>query len=250
MARKIKSIDNDNVIKVVGGRTGSDTPTQAECDFYGGTFIGKNCVLKLPPAQKLFAENNHNEDLGYNNTFRNSYNTRIVGNSNRSKESYQYIQGQNADAIRYKENIFACTDTLGRAQISTLIFQGRSTDNGNTEIFIGGESGKRFIVDEDKDCVLGFEAYVLGYRVDSGGRGHCMNKFQHATFEVTSGTLTQVGSTGTKTNNKNHSNSWSNQYTATSGTPDYIKVEVRGIVGATIDWTVVLKIHELKTDAI
>ena len=246
MARKIKSIDNDNVIKVVGGRTGSDTPTQAECDFYGGTFIGKNCVLKLPPARRLFAENTHNEDLGFNNTFRNSYNTRIVGNSNRSKESYQYIQGQNADAIRYKENIFACTDTLGRAQVSTLIFQGRTTNNSATEIFIGGESGKRLIIDEDKECVLLLEVDTIGKGVSSGDTPKSSGRKDIATFFVNGGALSQNGST----TNIYAEDGQAITLTATSAAPDYIKVEVTGLASATIDWVCVVRITELKTDAI
>ena len=246
MARKIKSIDNDNVIKVVGGRTGSDTPTQAECDFYGGTFIGKNCVLKLPPARRLFAENNHNEDLGYNNTFRNSYNTRIVGNSNTSKESYQYIQGQNADAIRYKENIFACTDTLGRAQISTLIFQGRTTDGNATEIFIGGESGKRLIVDEDKDCTLLLEIDTITKGVSSGHTNRTSGQKDIATFFVTGGALAQNGST----TSVYAEDARTVTLTATSATPDYIKIQVTGALGQTYDWVCIVRITELKTDAI
>jgi hypothetical protein len=89
-------------------------------------------------------------------------------------------------------------------------------------------------------------------RVDSGGLGEMMNKFQHATFEYSSSTrtLTQAGSTGTKTNNKNHSSSWNNRYVATSGTPDYIKVECKGVAGATIHWSVILHVFELKTSAI
>lgn len=246
MARKIKSIDNDNVIKVVGGRTGSETPTQAECDFYGGTFIGKNCVLKLPPARILFAENNHNEDLGYNNTFRNSYNTRIVGNSNTSKESYQYIQGQNADAIRYKENIFACTDTLGRAQVSTLIFQGRTTNNSATEIFIGGESGKRLIIDEDKECTLLLEVDTIGKGVSSGDTPKSSGRKDIATFFVNGGALSQNGST----TNIYAEDGIAITLTATSAAPDYIKVEVTGLASATLDWVCVVRITELKTDAL
>ena len=246
MARKIKSIDNDNVIKVVGGRTGSDTPTQAECDFYGGTFIGKNCVLKLPPARRLFAENNHNEDLGFNNTFRNSYNTRIVGNSNRSKESYQYIQGQNADAIRYKENIFACTDTLGRAQVSTLIFQGRTTDNSATEIFIGGESGKRLIIDEDKECSLFLEIDTITKGLSTGITNRNSAQKDCATFMVNGGTLSQNGST----TNIYGEDARTITLTATSATPDYIKIQVTGASAQTYDWVCVVRITELKTDAI
>ena len=246
MARKIKSIDNNNTIKVVGGRTGSDTPTQAECDFYGGTFIGKNCVLKLPPARRLFAENNHNEDLGFNNTFRNSYNTRIVGNSNRSKESYQYIQGQNADAIRYKENIFACTDTLGRAQVSTLIFQGRTTDNSATEIFIGGESGKRLIIDEDKECSLFLEIDTITKGLSTGITNRNSAQKDCATFMVNGGTLSQNGST----TNIYGEDARTITLTATSATPDYIKIQVTGASAQTYDWVCVVRITELKTDAI
>jgi len=38
--------------------------------------------------------------------------------------------------------------------------------------------------------------------------------------------------------------------TATSAAPDYIKVEVTGLASATIDWVCIVRITELKTDAI
>lgn len=252
MARAIKSIDNaTGVITVDDGKTvGGVAPTEIECDFYGGKYSRGVCRIpqELPKKRNdVIKSSNVN---GFNNKIIGSTDVSIVGNNNRSRNDVQYIEGNYGDAIRYGEQVYSNSTALGRGQVSTLIFQGRTTNADYTEIFIGGVDGKRFLADESREVFLGFEGYVLGHRVDSGGLGECMNKYQHASFSVTGGSLVQIGSTGTKTNNKNHSNSWNNRYTATSGTPDYIKVEVKGVSSATIDWTVVLKIHELKTDAI
>jgi hypothetical protein len=74
-----------------------------------------------------------------------------------------------------------------------------------------------------------------------------MHKYQHTTFRVQGGGYepVQVGNTSTKTNNRDTDvSSWNNRYTAGS---DYIKVEVKGETGATIDWTVILYINEMRT---
>lgn len=224
--------------------------TIEDCRAVNGQFKNRKCFL---PTTFEVNPNSiaNNISAGQGNTIQFAQNCNVSGNYNEViGADFAMVQGYNSKAIRYGEFVQGFSDKVARAQRSVLMFQGRTTDANYTEMYLGGVDDKRFIVDEAKECVIGFEAYVLGYRVDSGGLGECMNKFQHATFETTSGTLTQVGSTGTKTNNKNHSNSWNNRYTATSGTPDYIKVECKGVSGATIDWTVILYVNELRTDAI
>ena len=245
--KKISSIDRAGYIKFVGDKRLEVDGTKADCDRVGGVWSGTKCVLPKYNGKADLAKNNKN--TGRQNQI-NGVDNFVQGNGNTVTADSAIVTGRNANVIRFGEFTHAFSDKVGRAQRSVLMFQGRTTDANYTEMYLGGVDGKRFIVDEAKECIIGFEAYVLAYRVDSGGLGECMNKFQHATFETTSGTLTQVGSTGTKTNNKNHASAWNNRYTATSGTPDYIKVECKGHNGHTIDWTVILYVNELRTDAI
>jgi len=251
MAKKIFNIDG-NLITFVGSKGEEVSGDSEDCKFVGGHFDGTNCVIKAKPhnpnltnERNILGQGNTIDTLGQNNNVLGNFHT--IDNVDGS-----HTIGRFAHTTRHGEFNHAYTTAKGRTQRSVLMFEGTTTDANYTEIYLGGVSGKRFIIDETKDLILGFEAYVLAYRVDSGGVGDCMNKFQHATFEytITSRTLSQVGSTGTKTNNKNHATSWNNRFVATSGTPDFIKVECQGHNGQTIHWSVVLHVFELKTSAI
>lgn len=249
--KKVKRIINGTNKVIFFDTDGKETDgTIEDCKAVGGTFKNRACFMPVNTEKKPNSLGN-NISVGQGNRIQLAENCNVQGNYNEVLgANFATVQGYNSKAIRHGEYVQGFSDKVARAQRSVLIFQGRTTDANYTEIFLGGVDGKRFIVDEAKECILGFEAYVLGYRVDSGGLGDCINKFEHATFETTSGTLTQVGSTNTKTTHKNHANSWDNRYVATSGDPDYIKVECQGHSGQTIDWTVILYIHELRTDAI
>ena len=257
MARNIFQI-KDDIITFVGDKGEEVLGNSADCRMVGGKFVSDGsgsgtCVLKNTNFSNSNLTNNRNIFGQGNTTHSKAMNNNVIGDYNTlDNVENTHTIGKFAHTTRYGEFNQAITTAKGRTQRSVLMFEGTTTDANYTEIFLGGQSGKRFIVDETKECVIGFEGYVLAMRVDSGGLGEMMNKFQHATFEYSSSTrtLTQAGSTGTKTNNKNHSNSWNNRYVATSGTPDYIKVECKGVAGATIHWSVILHVFELKTNAI
>lgn len=245
--KKVKSIDALGYVKFIGEKGLETNGTQADCEAIGGVFTENGCLLPLKTGKARVAKNIN--ATGRKNEIHGS-NGFVLGHNNKVEEDHTIALGNAGSAIRFGEFVHASSDSLARSQRSVLMFQGRTTDEAWNEIYLGGVDGKRFIVDESKECLIGFEAYVLGYRVDASGLGQCMNRFQHATFNVSANRLNQIGSTGTKTNNKNHANSWTNRFTATSATPDYIKAEVQGVSGATIDWTIILYVSELRTDAI
>jgi hypothetical protein len=248
MARSIKSINSKTgEITVDDGKAVNGVvPTATECAFYGGILTRNKCKIPTKQQVKRTDVTNNNYAKGFNNKIIGSGNVSIVGNNNRSTNSGQYIRGNFADAIRYKENIFACTDTLGRAQVSTLIFQGRTTDNSATEIFIGGESGKRLIIDEDKECSLFLEIDTISKGLSTGITNRNSAQKDCATFIVNGGTLSQNGST----TNIYGEDARTVTLTATSATPDYIKIQVTGASAQTYDWVCIVRITELKTDVI
>ena len=251
MAKKIFNIQN-NLITFVG-RDGREVAGDSEdCKFVGGHFDGTNCVIKAKSHNPN--QTNERNILGQGNTIDNSaQNNNVLGNFNTVENvDGTHTIGRFAHTTRHGEFNHAYTTAKGRTQRSVLMFEGTTTDANFTEIYLGGVNGQRFIIDENHDHIIGFQATVLGYRVDSGGVGDCLNRFQHVTFEyeVSSGSLDQVGSTSTKTDHKNHSNSWDNRFVATTGTPDFIKVECKGNNTSTIHWSVILNVYELKTSAI
>lgn len=181
---------------------------------------------------------------GSGNNMSNAKLGAAVGNNHSISAKHASAFGMGGVATREGELVHSYTSTRGRAQQSTLIFTGTSSNADWTEIYIDGDSSKKFIVDQDgSDMVIGVEANVIAQDV---GTSDTMHKYQHTTFKVdgSTGRPTQVGTTSTKTNNKDSGvNSWTNRFTV--GT-DYIKVEVQGEPDHDIEWTVILSINEMR----
>ena len=222
--------------------------TNDDCKLVGGIFNGTNCIIsnqdfkpELINTRTNLGQNNDVNELALNNTIF-GYNHKIDNVIN------THTLGKFAHTTRHEEYNHAITSSLGRTQRSVLMYEGRTTNNTETEVFIGGESNKRFIVDETKECVIALECYILARRIDSSDDA-CMAKYQRNTFRVHSGVLSRIGQNNL-TNHNHGINGWTNDFTAVSDTPDYIKVTCTGELRVTIDWSVVVMISELKTSFI
>ena len=222
--------------------------TNDDCKLVGGIFNGTNCIIanqdfkpELINTRTNLGQNNDVNESALNNTIF-GYNHKIDNVIN------THTLGKFAHTTRHEEYNHAITSSLGRTQRSVLMFEGRTTDATETEVFIGGESNKRFIIDETKQCILALECYILARRIDSTDDA-CMAKYQRNTFRVHSGVLSRIGQNNL-TNHNHGINGWTNDFTAVSDTPDYIKVTCTGELRVTIDWSVVVMISELKTDFI
>ena len=247
------------------GTTDGTAGTKADCDAYGYNYANRKCYI--PNSKKKHNTTNKtiggsNKAIGQNiridghKNIVNADNVDVRGNNHIVTGDNTVVTGHGGSAIRYGEEVHALTphqDTVqygnrGRAQRSILIYQGRTTGATETEIYLGGQDGERFIVESGYETVIGFEAKVLAKRVDINHRG-AMTKFQHAGFRQTSGTLDRLGIQN-KTNYNDGINGWTNDFVAVSGTPNYIKATVTGHNGQTIDWTIVLYVSEIRTNHI
>ena len=222
--------------------------TNDDCKLVGGIFNGTNCIIsnqdfkpELINTRTNLGQNNNVNELALNNTIF-GYNHKIDNVIN------THTLGKFAHTTRHEEYNHAITSSLGRTQRSVLMFEGRTTNNTETEVFIGGESNKRFIVDETKECVIALECYILARRIDSRDDA-CMGKYQRNTFRVHSGVLSRIGQNNL-TNHNDGISGWTNDFVAVSDTPDYIKATVTGQTSCTIDWSIVVMISELKTSFI
>ncbi len=247
MAKKIFKIQ-ENIITFVGEKGEEVSGNNADCKMVGGIFNGTNCMLQNTKHNPNLT--NPRVNLGQANTINNlATDNVILGNNNTIDEvNNTHTLGKFAHTTRNGEFNHAITSSLGRTQRSVLMYEGRTTDATETEVFIGGESNKRFIVDETKECVIALECYILARRIDSSDDA-CMAKYQRNTFRVHSGVLSRIGQNNL-TNHNHGINGWTNDFTAVSDTPDYIKVTCTGELRVTIDWSVVVMISELKTSFI
>jgi hypothetical protein len=247
MGKRIFKIER-NLITFENEKGEEVNGTNDDCKLVGGIFNGTNCILPRqdfkPDIINLrtnLGQNNDVNELALNNTIF-GYNHKIDNVIN------THTLGKFAHTTRHEEYNHAITSSLGRTQRSVLMFEGRTTNNTETEVFIGGESNKRFIIDETKECVIALECYILARRIDSRDDA-CMGKYQRNTFRVHSGVLSRIGQNNL-TNHNHGISGWTNDFTAVSDTPDYIKATVTGQTSCTIDWSIVVMISELKTSFI
>ena len=263
----VKEIDpNTGVVTFDDGTDSGVSGTKLDCDAFGYDFVNNQCIApgyeatkRHTPTQVIvgggnFAKGNNINIQGSKNTV-NANNVRVVGTGHEVSEDYTHIIGNSGSAIRYGEFVHAETPyeqtvavgNPGRAQRSVLIYQGRTTDNTETEIFLGGIDGKRFIVDENKECVICFESRVVAKRVDSSSTA-AMGKFQHGTFRVTGGALDRLGLSN-KTNHNDGISGWTNDFVAVNDADlgDHIKATVTGQSSCTIDWTIIVYVNEIRT---
>lgn len=255
MARDIFQI-TEHVITFVGDKGEEVSGDSADCRMVGGKYIsdgsgGGTCYLKNVEFSNSNFTNNRNV-IGQGNTIHSkALNNNVTGDYNTvGNVSNTNTFGKFAHTTRHGEFNHAETTALGRSQRSVLMYQGTTTNNTETEIFLGGQSNKRFVVDETKECVIVLETYVLAKRVDSRDDA-CMGKYQHATFRVTLGVLDRIG-INNKTNHNDGISGWTNDFVAVNDADlgDYIKATVTGQTSCTIDWTIVVMVSELKTDLV
>jgi hypothetical protein len=247
MGKKIFKIQG-NVITFIGQKGEEVNGTNDDCKLVGGVFNGTNCIIQNKKHNSNLT--NSRVNLGQGNTIDNLANNNTILGYNHTIDNLEHTHtlGAFAHTTRHKEFNHAITSSLGRTQRTVLMFEGRTTDATETEIFIGGESNKRFIVDETKECVIALECYILAKRVDSRDDA-CMGKYQRNTFRVTAGVLTRIGQNNL-TNHNDGISGWTNDFVAVSDTPDYIKATVTGQTSCTIDWSVIVMVNELKTSFI
>ena len=249
MAKKIFNI-NDSLITFFSEKGVEVSGDENDCRFAGGMWDGTNCKLKK-------AEHNGNSThnrlvMGVaNKTTPTCQNNTIIGNANNVVEADSTISlGQYSRATRKGELVHAFTGSEARTQRSVLMFQGRTvTTTNDTELFLGGVSSNRFTVDETFNrSTIALDIHTTMKQVNST---HAVCGYMHskACFQSTAGVLaiqdshtSLFATTGMSTSNV--------VVTAVSGTPDYIKVHVVGNRTLTMDWSVVINVYELRTNAV
>ena len=237
MKQVARIITNTKQVKFLDANGVEVAGNADDCRAVGGKFKNRICVLpSISQAQPSFTANNIS--AGQGNSIELAQNCNVTGNYNQVLGAdFATVQGYNSKAIRFGEFVQGFSDKLARSQRSVLMFEGRTTDNIETEIFLGGVSGKRFIIDDLHEGVICFESIIACRRIDSSSTA-AMGKFQHATFRVTNKTCQRLGLSN-KTNHNDGISGWTNDFVAVSDSPDYIKATVTGQTGATIDWTVI-----------
>jgi len=254
--RKIHSIDNTGKIKFIDDKgTGTTFGNEADCKAYGYQYV--NGVCRVPASkQETSRENNFingngnivngvsNSVLGNNNTLR-SNNSVAIGKGHYIDKTalYSTAIGLNAYAENYGEISFSSAKVPNRAKFSFYQFDGVTTNNTATELYLGGFIGARLYINPN---------YTSGYAIDYSSIGLNINtgdvftSYGHATYKNSGSTLTEVGHEKSTIIRDSSANHYDIEFAPISGTPDYIEVKVKGDTGHTVYWTVDLKVTEVR----
>lgn len=265
--KPVKDIDvNTGLVTFDDGSDTGVAGTREDCRAYGYNFENNKCFIQSG-KEKANTGNlivgGHNNVTGKNNKVYstksnvNANNAYTNGTNHEVTADFATVIGNGGSAIRYSEYVHAQTPhqqavsvgNRARAQRSVLIFQGRTTDETQTELFIGGIDNERFIVDENYEGVISFSARCLAKAVSFRAGTYNTGAYSHfsdVSYRVNNGALTELGEDSESLHTDN-ATGWINSFKETSANPDYIACLVTGARGVTIDWTVILYINELRT---
>tara|TARA_R110001583_G_scaffold178214_2_gene334004 strand:- start:176 stop:928 length:753 start_codon:yes stop_codon:yes gene_type:complete len=245
--KKISKVTAGGKVTFTDGATTSNG-SKADCDYYGGTIRNSKCFLPTRKKIGLLKQAESNKRIGDITTNSiNSHNTNVQGKGHRLNQVIDStIIGNKADTNLSNAFVIGGGKTLGRNQVTTLFYEGKTvTTTDDTELFLGGESSRRFEVDESYNrIVYGLDIHTTFKSTGDTASGYIHSK---ACFQSTSGTLAINGSHTSlfATSGLSASNI---VLTATAGSPDYIKVHVVGDRTLTQEWAVIINVFELRTD--
>lgn len=254
--RKISSIDSRGRIQFVDDKgTGTTLGSKTDCEAYGYDF--KNGVCKVPTSKqevkqadnftygrKNIVSGVNNSTLGYNNKI-NGSNSVCIGNNN-TIDVYaenSVTIGTNAYAEHVGEIAFSSSRTPNRAKFSFLQFDGVTTNNTPTEIYLGNNNGARLYINEDYESGFAIDYTAVGINPSSND---IFTSYGHATYKYTNNTLTEVGHEKSTTIRDSSTNHYDIDFAPIVNTPDYIEVKVTGDTGHTVYWTVDFKVTEVR----
>lgn len=254
--RKISSIDSRGKILFVDDKgTGTTTGTKADCEAYGYDF--KNNVCKIPTSRQqlnqthnfTYGRNNkvsgvNNTTLGYSNII-NGSNSISIGNNNITDvyADNSIALGKNVYTEHIGELSYSASKTPNRAKFSILQYDGVTTNNTATELFLGGNNGARFYVNESCESAYYIESKLV---VLDGTNNNAFFITHYLLYKYANNTLTEVIEVPLLNQGDSALNSVSVAYAPVSSTPDYIEVKVTGLASTRLEYNLILQVTEVK----
>jgi hypothetical protein len=251
--KQISSVSTSGVATFTDGDTTS-AGTEADCKYYGGNFRNSKCYVRSAGARKadIFGGISKGKPVVSGDIkSTNSNNTNITGKNHRlTNADNTTVIGNKADVSLNSSLVIGGGATLGRTQKSVLMFEGRTVLTASpTELYLGGVSGERFEIDERYNrLVLALDIHATMKQV-SATHAVCGYMHSNAVFQSTASVLAINGSHTALFASSGMSTSVI-VLTVVAGTPDYIKVHVVGDRLLTQDWSVVINVYEIKTNAV
>lgn len=252
--RNIDSIDNDGKVLFVDDKgTGTTVGTKSDCLSYGFNYRNSKCyaynTTVKPAADKNKSKGNV---LKGNGNFAIGIGNKIISGINNVALGFKNLIHQNADnaiaigknayAEHFGEFTYSSSKIPNRAKLSILQYDAITTDDVETEIYLGGHEGARLYINTD---------YESGYAIDytavalNEASNEVWTNYGHATYKYVNNTLTEVGHQKATTI-RDSALDYDINFSAHTHDADHISVDVIGETGHTAYWTVILRVTEVR----
>jgi len=254
MIKKISTIDKDGKVLFVDAKgTGTTTGSKADCLSYGFKFRNNVCYCYdtriKPKNDDKFSKGNivntaSNFALGVGNKITSGIHNVALGFKNIiSKQAQNAVAiGQNAYASNYGELAYSASQTTNKSKFSIMQYDGITTNDTATELFLGGAQGARLYIDESVESAYYIETKCVVLNSVN-------NKAKFMThlllYKYTSSTLTEITETPFVNTGDSALNAVSIAFAPIASTPDYIEVKVTGLSGKTLNYTLILQVTEI-----
>ncbi|QDP67574.1 MAG: hypothetical protein GOVbin568_13 [Prokaryotic dsDNA virus sp.] len=226
--------------------------TRADCLAYGFEFRNSKCFTSTSYSTKSFAKvgdsRSNNIHLGKRNDVTGSDNyiqgnhTKILGSANSIYADNTIILGTGVYSKNKGEIAYGFCNTKNRSRNVVAHYNGTGTRVDNSELFIGGYANNRYEIDESYSYAITF-SYQASV-ITTGNLIWCEHGI--VTYKYVSSTLTEISHSITQTHEDSGMTSYSIDFDAVAGTPDYIKLTANQNGSHVAHWTVTLNITETR----
>jgi len=253
--RKIDSIDSTGKVLFVDDKgTGTTTGSKEDCLAYGYNYTGSACYIQnnnkstqtkgntnLDKANNVRGANNN--ILGKGNNIQ-AKNVTVLGNSHKAYygSDNSTLIGRNAYTENYGEIAMSSAVIPNRAKFSIYQYNGITTDDSTTEIYLGGKDGYKLYINTDYES-----AYAIDYTACAlnASSNEIWTEYGRCTYKYVNNTLTEVGhQKGTTI--RDSALDYACDFAPHTHDAIHISLDVTGETGHTAYWTVVLRVTEVR----
>jgi hypothetical protein len=253
--RKISSIiENGEVLFIDDKGTSTTNGTEKDCLEYGFKFRNNKCYCYdttiKPDSDKNKTKGNlfkgdGNFALGIGNKITNGINNVALGFKNLIQKNADnaIAIGKNAYAENFGEMAFSASKTSNRAKQSLYQFDGITTDNTATELFLGGHNGARLYINESYESAYYVEAKCI---VLDSANNFATIRHRYAGYRYTNNSTSEILDTELLGVGDSSLSAVSLSLSQIASTPDYIEVKVTGLASTRLDYNVILTVTEVR----
>ena len=254
--KRIASISDGGLVLFVDDtrKDGTTKGTQEDCLQYAYIHKAGDCYAftvanEQTPSKNLNSDNQFEARAfirGDRNIINAGGNNVLNGNSHTTNKNanYSILHGNYSYSENFGEMSYSANEIANRGRYTILQFSGFTSDDTETEIFIGGRKDHRFHPNND---------YATAYFIQSNSVALCSSEglmWSQSNFQAfrnITGSFVEVGN-HTPTQLRDSALNYSLELQMVDSTlgDDYLKVMVTGEVGDNVYWDTTLKITEVR----